>query len=104
MDNDYKKRGYLLPEGCKDLIDVLKPRRPFVAQFPCVPLPPVIGEMMLAEHMTVRELARALKQKLFQIVADLIELQIMANVDQAIPFDVIAQVARKHGYVARRAT
>jgi len=24
MENDYMKRGYLLPPGCKDLIDVLK--------------------------------------------------------------------------------
>ena len=25
MDCDYRKRGYLLPEGCKDLIDVIQP-------------------------------------------------------------------------------
>jgi hypothetical protein len=24
MEHDFMKRGYLLPEGCKDLIDVLK--------------------------------------------------------------------------------
>ncbi len=24
MDDEYKKRGYLLPEGCKDLVDVLR--------------------------------------------------------------------------------
>ncbi len=24
MDYDYSKRGYLLPQGCKDLIDVIK--------------------------------------------------------------------------------
>lgn len=24
MDYDYSKRGYLLPEGCKDLIDVIQ--------------------------------------------------------------------------------
>ena len=23
MDHDFMKRGYLLPEGCKDLIDIL---------------------------------------------------------------------------------
>lgn len=26
MENEYMKRGYLLPEGCKDLIDVLQRR------------------------------------------------------------------------------
>ena len=26
MDYDYNKRGYLLPEGCKDLVDVIQPK------------------------------------------------------------------------------
>jgi hypothetical protein len=26
MDYDYSKRGYLLPEGCKDLLDVIQPK------------------------------------------------------------------------------
>ncbi len=26
MDFHYSKRGYLLPEGCKDLIDVIQPK------------------------------------------------------------------------------
>ena len=26
MDHDYSKRGCLLPEGCKDLIDVISPK------------------------------------------------------------------------------
>jgi hypothetical protein len=26
MDYDYSKRGYLLPEGCKDLVDVIQPK------------------------------------------------------------------------------
>src|SRR5258707_774479 len=28
MNDDYSKRGYLLPKGCKDLIDVLKSEAP----------------------------------------------------------------------------
>lgn len=27
MDYDYSKRGYLLPDGCKDLIDVFRPKK-----------------------------------------------------------------------------
>jgi hypothetical protein len=26
MENEFMKRGYLLPDGCKDLMDVLKPK------------------------------------------------------------------------------
>jgi hypothetical protein len=28
MENEFMKRGYLLPDGCKDLMDVLKPKEP----------------------------------------------------------------------------
>jgi len=36
MENDYMKRGYLLPKGCKDLNDVLKrkQKRAKRARFP----------------------------------------------------------------------
>jgi HSP20 family molecular chaperone IbpA len=27
VDYDYSKRGYLLPDGCKDLIDVIQPKK-----------------------------------------------------------------------------
>ena len=37
MDYDYSKRGYLLPEGCKDLIDVIQPKKKFF--FVTIPLP-----------------------------------------------------------------
>ena len=26
MDYDYRKRSYLLPEGCQDLVDVIQPK------------------------------------------------------------------------------
>ncbi len=34
MENDYLKRGYLLPEGCKDLIDALQLKARLSSQFP----------------------------------------------------------------------
>jgi len=36
MNYDYSKRGYLLPEGCKDLIDVSEPKPPIVPDFKIV--------------------------------------------------------------------
>jgi hypothetical protein len=59
--------------------------------------------MTLAEQMTVRQLAAALKLKPYRIVADLVEIGILATVDHQIPFDVIAKVARKYGYTAKKA-
>ena len=54
--------------------------------------------------MTVRELAEALKQKPFKIIADLMELGTFANVDQEVSFKVIAKVAQKYGYIAKRSS
>ena len=95
------KRGYLLPEGCKDLTDVPKYKaKP--APTPPAPLPPIIGEMKVAEQMTVVELAAVLKQKPFKIIADLMELGVFANVHQQVAFEIITQVVRKYGYTAKK--
>ena len=110
------KRGYLLPSGCKDLIDVLnlklQPQPEFlpILQIPKTPgtdpLPvlPIVGNLIVTEHMTVRELAEALKQKPFKVIADLMELGAFANVDQEVSFKVIAKVAQKYGYIAKRSS
>jgi HSP20 family molecular chaperone IbpA len=37
VDYDYSKRGYLLPDGCKDLFDVIQPKKNFF--FVTIPLP-----------------------------------------------------------------
>jgi hypothetical protein len=117
MENEYMKRGYLLPDGCKDLIDsekykakpgstflrlpILKPKpTPTAPAF----LPPVIGEITFADKMTVDQLATALKQKPFQIIADLLEIGTFAALHHQVPFDAIAKIARKYGYVAKKAT
>ena len=71
MENEYMKRGYLLPEGCKDLIDVWKvkgtPNPSTPKSSSPAALPPVIGEMTVPAGMTVSELAASLTQKPFQI-------------------------------------
>ena len=117
MNYDYSKRGYLLPEGCKDLIDVQKleleqfeqawreiqeQRRPKPT-----PLPPVIGEVVIPAHTTVSQLAGILKQKPLQIIADLMEIGIFATgadaLDRKLNFGTSAKVARRHGYIAKKA-
>jgi hypothetical protein len=86
MEYDYKKRGYLLPEGCKDLIDVMQPpgqpmQNPKAPASPA-PLPPIVGELMVPEQMTVAELAAVLKQKPLKIIADLMGMGVFANLNR----------------------
>src|SRR6185436_10296456 len=116
MENEFMKRGYLLPDGCKDLIDVLGLKTPHesLPGFSALPLLPSVlgkthvpvkflGEIVVPERMTVRELAAVLKQKPFMIIADLMKLGTFATVDQLVPFTLVVQIAQTYGYVARKA-
>src|SRR5215472_11979051 len=114
------ERGYLLPEGCKDLNDLmrlhLKPQSEIVVRLPFLhpkpqtgvffkaasPTPAMKGDLLVSDHTTVKELAALLGQKPFQIVADAMELGIFANVNQALGFKAIAHIAGKYGYTAKR--
>jgi hypothetical protein len=74
MENEFMKRGYLLPEGCKDLADVLKLREPqHSSAEPSIPtgmmeqyytevekslaaLPPIKEEITIPEQISVWQL------------------------------------------------
>jgi hypothetical protein len=138
MENEYMKRGYLLPPGCKDLNDVIKLKEQqaqslfyHLPQLPKVydtalkpsslaqmfkaqdttptpgktlePLPPVIGELVIPPHTTVKKLAALLGQKPFVIVGDLMKLGMFATVDFLLDFKTISKVARMHGFTAIKA-
>lgn len=103
---DYKKRGYLLPEGCKDIIDVMqppgKPLQNPKAPASAAPLPSIVGELTVPDHMTVAELATVLKQKPLKIIADLMGIGVFANLNQIVGFAAISMILRKYGYVAKK--
>ena len=125
-EHDYMSRGYLLPEGCKDLIDVLKlkdqrvhyqlPKLPTqFAHLPKAhgtmikplkepaPLPPVKGEISIPAQTTVSQLAALLSQKPVLIIADLIQMGVFASVWQLLGFETISRIARKYGFIAKKA-
>jgi hypothetical protein len=122
MEHDFMSRGYLLPKGCKDLIDAMRLKatifpegsepsfdisklKPqifiFDPKHPLKPpaLPPVVGELLVPNPTTVSQLAALLGQKPFQIIADVMELGVFANVNQTLDFKTISSVARKYGYL-----
>ena len=101
------KRGYLLPEGCKDLIDVSKSKAQAKASVPKAsqpaPLPPITGEMTVPSQMTVTELAAALAQDPFRIIGDLRSIGVWVYLQRYhLDFDTISRVVRKYGFVAKR--
>src|ERR1035441_7635392 len=105
---DYSKRGYLLPKGCKDLIDVLNLQKsaklqwPWQVAQPSTELPPVAGAIVVREGISVGEFAALLGQKPFNIIADLMELGVFASLKQVVDFETMRRLARKYGYEAKR--
>ena len=131
MYYDYNKRSYLLPPGCKDLIDLLrleqqkkqmlKPGESYVVgtqeilgawklkkKKPKEPgidwlSIPSIREVAIPEKILVMELAKVAAQKPFRIIADLMEIGIFANVKQEIGFEAASRVLKKYGIIAKKA-
>jgi translation initiation factor IF-2 len=75
--------------------------QPKPAPAPQVPkfVAPTTGEVIIIKPpIVVRELAAQLKQKPFKIIADLMELGVFANVNQAIDEKIAQQLCAKYGF------
>ena len=123
MENEFMRRGYLLPPGCKDLGDALKlthnpspdawvlgssylpPSKFDTAPEPSVgkePLPVIKGQIFILPGTTVQRLTALLGQKPFQIIADLMKIGVFATLNSLLDFKTISKVARMHGFIAIR--
>jgi len=76
------KRDYLLPNGCKDLIDTLY--------------------VQISQEPTVAQLAVLLNQRPVKLVADLFAFGIFATAQQKLNFETACKIAQKYGYIVRR--
>ena len=108
------RRGYLLPDGCKDLSDAAKlkvKQGKFFSKFwattivptPPAELPPITRQVFIPPRTTVRKLAELLALKPFEIVGDLMKLGMFAMVDEVLAFNTISSVAKMHGFLAIKA-
>jgi hypothetical protein len=97
------ERGYLIEDS------KLKPQhesKHSLPQYPIpapAPLPPIVGELVIPTQTTVSDLAKLLSEKPFRIIADLMGLGVFATVEQALDFKTISSIARKYGFIAKRA-
>jgi len=83
-----------LPKGYGTMI---KPRKQ------PAPLPPVKGEIIIPAQTTVSHLAALISQKPLLIVADLMQMGVFASAWQLLGFETISRVARKYGFIAKKA-
>ncbi|MCF7764560.1 MAG: translation initiation factor IF-2 [Verrucomicrobia bacterium] len=62
-------------------------------------VPPTTGEMItMKPPIIVRDLAEQLKKKPFQLIADLMQLNVFANVNQAIEENIAQQLCANYGF------
>ena len=74
------------------------PPQPAKPAAPTIVLPEDAQVITLKPPIIVRELAEQLKKKPFQLIADLIELKVMANVNQAIDEAIAQRLCAKYGF------
>ncbi len=99
--SDFMSRGYLLPHGCRDLIDLLNLKSKANWKRSAPPAPR-FGEIGIPGSITVRILALLLSRPPFEVIADLMGLGIFANVNELIGFEIASVVVRKYGLRAKR--
>lgn len=116
-------RGYLLPQGCKDLIDAwkLKGSAPWGA-FKYLPsMTPeqwkaigsglmhkslnfkFKGMLTVPAQVSVLELATMLNQNMSQILADLLKTAGFAAIKEQLDFTTVSKIAWKYGFIVRKA-
>jgi len=93
-----EKPRFLLPDGCKDLVDALRLQGKQAAPY----LLPS-GAMVIPDPVIVRDLAAALRVKPFELIGSLMELNVFVSINSSIRFATAAAVCARYGVVAQKA-
>lgn len=107
---DFEKPRFLLPEGCKDLIDAIRLQELNAALAAAMtrqsPTPAQHGLpvcVTISEFVRVDELAAMLLLKPFDLIEVLIEFHIFASTTCEISFDTAAKVCAHFGVAVHKA-
>jgi translation initiation factor IF-2 len=92
------RQGFRSSGGRQTAPPAREPAKPAAAPQPKF-VAPTTGEVIIIKPpIVVRELAAQLKQRPFKIIADLMELGVFANVNQAIDEKIAQQLCAKYGF------
>jgi translation initiation factor IF-2 len=92
------RQGFRSSGGRQTAPPAREPAKPAAVPQPKF-IAPATGEVIIIKPpIVVRELATQLKQKPFKIIADLMELGVFANVNQAIDEKIAQQLCAKYGF------
>ncbi len=101
--------GYLGRRGrvSKEEIEIRKkrviPKRPFLK--PVITTPkPIKRKIRIADQITIADIARRMSVKASEVIKKLMQMGVMASINQSIDFDTSALVAAEFGYEVERIT
>jgi len=106
LESEPEKPRYLLPDGCKDLIDVIRHQQKDEEDCDSDPEITFGDEMLphdlpasieLPELITVHDLALALHGQPYRIIAVLMENRIFSNIYTKIDFATASLVCKHYG-------
>jgi hypothetical protein len=102
-----EKPRFLLPEGCKDLIDVLRLQQRAAEEEPMdrasADMPqPLPASVALPDPVVVRDLARALRLRPFQVISRLMELGVFASINGKLDFKTASALCARLGIIATK--
>jgi hypothetical protein len=106
-----RSRADLLPEGCKDLVDVLRLEQEQIAaeQDPSDELSPEAvappqfpTTVSITDPVTVRDLAVALHVKPYFVIAGLMHFNTFASLNTQIDFGTVSALCSRFGVVAHK--
>jgi len=106
---DSEKPRYLLPEGCKDLNDVvlLQERAFALSEVEEMPASPPSHEVpfciTIPESVAVGDLAGLLHLKPYKLISALIEFQVFASLKSEVTFETASMVCAHLGVAVKRA-
>jgi translation initiation factor IF-2 len=94
---DARRQGQRQRDG-RQAASPARETKPAAPQSPKIALPADAEVITIKPPILVRALAEALKQKPFKIIADLMELGVFANVNQAIDEKITQRLCAKYGF------
>ncbi len=105
-----EKPRFLLPDGCKDLLDALRLRQQAdeaesSQDTPSTPtdLPqPLPASVALSDPVVVRDLASALHLKPFEVIGSLMQFNVFSSPNTQLSFETAAALCSHYGVTATK--
>ncbi len=99
-----EKPRFLLPEGCKDLVDALRLQQQIkeTGSTSAEPPQPLPKSVALPDPVSVRDLASALHRRPFEVIGSLMEFNLFCSLNTQLDFQAASALCLSYGVAATK--